>query len=79
LFWFCLYWKVIADKSGSGAGSWDGYGQEKQSGREHLVELQTVFSFYPFIMSHYRQAAPHWSSWPCHRQRHIRIDMEFAG
>ena len=26
--------------------------------REHLVELQTVFGFRPFTMSHYRQAVP---------------------
>nr|WP_231295915.1 DUF4158 domain-containing protein [Edwardsiella piscicida] len=32
------------------------YGQREQTRREHLVELQTVFGFKPFTMSHYRQA-----------------------
>jgi hypothetical protein len=36
--------------------SWDDYGQREQTRREHLVELQTVFGFKPFTMSHYRQA-----------------------
>jgi hypothetical protein len=36
--------------------SWDEYGQREQTRREHLVELQTVFGFQPFTMSHYRQA-----------------------
>jgi hypothetical protein len=36
--------------------SWDDYGQREQTRREHLVELQTVFGFQPFTMSHYRQA-----------------------
>ncbi len=37
--------------------SWSEYGQREQTRREHLVELQTVFGFKPFTMSHYRQAA----------------------
>ena len=36
--------------------SWNEYGQREQTRREHLVELQTVFGFKPFTMSHYRQA-----------------------
>ena len=36
--------------------SWDEYGLRDQTRREHLVELQTVFGFKPFTMSHYRQA-----------------------
>ena len=36
--------------------SWDEYGQREQTRREHLVELQAVFGFQPFTMSHYRQA-----------------------
>ncbi|HAU5797661.1 MULTISPECIES: DUF4158 domain-containing protein [Enterobacterales] len=36
--------------------SWNHYGQREQTRREHLVELQTVFGFKPFTMSHYRQA-----------------------
>jgi TnpA family transposase len=36
--------------------SWDEYGQREQTRREHMVELQTVFGFKPFTMSHYRQA-----------------------
>ncbi|EHO5398003.1 DUF4158 domain-containing protein, partial [Salmonella enterica subsp. enterica serovar Infantis] len=36
--------------------SWSEYGQREQTRREHLVELQTVFGFKPFTMSHYRQA-----------------------
>jgi hypothetical protein len=36
--------------------SWDEYGLRDQTRCEHLVELQTVFGFKPFTMSHYRQA-----------------------
>ena len=36
--------------------SWNEYGLREQTRREHLVELQTVFGFKPFTMSHYRQA-----------------------
>ena len=36
--------------------SWEEYGQREQTRREHLVELQMVFGFKPFTMSHYRQA-----------------------
>ena len=36
--------------------NWDEYGQREQTRREHLVELQTVFGFKPFTMSHDRQA-----------------------
>jgi TnpA family transposase len=36
--------------------SWNEYGQREQTRREHLSELQTVFGFRPFTMSHYRQA-----------------------
>ena len=36
--------------------SWEEYGQREQTRREHLVELQTVFGFKLFTMSHYRQA-----------------------
>ncbi len=35
--------------------NWDKYGQREQTRREHLVELQTVFGFKPFTISHYRQ------------------------
>ncbi len=31
-------------------------GQREQTRREHLIEVQTVFGFQPFAMSHYRQA-----------------------
>jgi TnpA family transposase len=34
---------------------WDDYGQREQTRREHLIELQTVFRFQSFTMSHYRQ------------------------
>ena len=36
-------------------GSWSEYGQREQTRREHLVELQTVFGFKPFTMSHFQQ------------------------
>lgn len=36
--------------------NWNEYGQREQTRREHLVELQAVFGFKPFTMSHYRQA-----------------------
>jgi TnpA family transposase len=32
--------------------SWDEYGRRKQTRREHLVELQTVFGFKSFTMKH---------------------------
>jgi hypothetical protein len=48
-----LKWSPTAQ---GGVESWDEYGQREQTRREHLVELQTVFGFQPFTMSHYRQA-----------------------
>ena len=48
--------KLVADQLKVGIESWDEYGQREQTRREHLVELQTAFSFQPFTMSHYRQA-----------------------
>jgi TnpA family transposase len=47
--------KLVADQLKLGVESWDDYGQREQTRREHLVELQTVFGFQPFTMSHYRQ------------------------
>ena len=48
--------KHVADQLKVSVESWDEYGQREQTRREHLVELQTVFDFQPFTMSHYRQA-----------------------
>jgi hypothetical protein len=48
----CASWR----RSSRPVESWDDYGQREQTRREHLVELQTVFGFQPFTMSHYRQA-----------------------
>ena len=48
--------KLVADQLKVSIESWDEYGQREQTRREHLVELQTVFGFQPFTMSHYRQA-----------------------
>ena len=48
--------KLVADQIKVNIESWGEYGQREQTRREHLVELQTVFSFQPFTMSHYRQA-----------------------
>ena len=48
--------KLVAEQLKVGVESWDEYGQREQTRREHLVELQTVFDFRPFTMSHYRQA-----------------------
>ena len=48
--------KLVAEQIKVGVESWDEYGQREQTRREHLVELQTVFDFRPFTMSHYRQA-----------------------
>jgi len=48
--------KLVADQLKVSVESWDEYGQREQTRREHLVELQTVFGFQPFTMSHYRQA-----------------------
>lgn len=36
--------------------SWTEYGQRAETRREHLLELQKVFGFKSFTMSHYRQA-----------------------
>ncbi|ENG0237603.1 DUF4158 domain-containing protein, partial [Burkholderia multivorans] len=47
--------KLVADQLKVSVESWDEYGQREQTRREHLVELQTVFGFQPFTMSHYRQ------------------------
>ncbi len=48
--------KLVADQLKVGVESWNDYEQREQTKREHLVELQTVFGFQPFTMSHYRQA-----------------------
>jgi len=48
--------KLVADQLKVGVESWNDYGQREQTRREHLVELQTVFGFQSFTMSHYRQA-----------------------
>jgi TnpA family transposase len=48
--------RIVASQLKVPLESWDDYGQREQTRREHLVELQTVFGFQPFTMSHYRQA-----------------------
>jgi TnpA family transposase len=48
--------QLVADQLNIGVACWDEYGQREQTRREHLVELQTVFGFQSFTMSHYRQA-----------------------
>lgn len=48
--------RLAADQLKVPIESWGAYGQREQTRREHLVELQTVFGFQPFTMSHYRQA-----------------------
>ncbi len=48
--------KLVADQLKVSVESWDEYGKREQTRRAHLVELQTVFGFQPFTMSHYRQA-----------------------
>jgi len=48
--------RIVAAQLKVPVESWDEYGQREQTRREHLVELQTVFGFKPFTMSHYRQA-----------------------
>ncbi|TVT54828.1 MAG: Tn3 family transposase [Azoarcus sp. PHD] len=48
--------KLVADQLKAPVERWSDYGQRGQTRREHLVELQTVFGFRPFTMSHYRQA-----------------------
>ena len=48
--------RLVANQLKVSVESWDEYGQREQTRREHLVELQTVFGFQPFTMSHYRQA-----------------------
>ncbi len=48
--------KLVADQLKVGIENWDEYGQREQTRREHLVELQALFGFQPFTMSHYRQA-----------------------
>jgi len=48
--------KLVANQLKVSVESWSEYGQREQTRREHMVELQTVFGFQPFTMSHYRQA-----------------------
>ena len=48
--------KWVADQLKVDVEIWGDYGQREQTRREHLVELQTVFGFQPFTLSHYRQA-----------------------
>ena len=48
--------RIVAAQLKVPVESWDEYGLREQTRREHLVELQTVFGFKPFTMSHYRQA-----------------------
>ena len=48
--------KLVANQLKVSIESWGEYGHREQTRREHLVELQTVFGFRPFTMSHYRQA-----------------------
>ena len=48
--------RIVASQLKVPVESWDDYGQREQTRREHLVELQTVFGFQPFTVSHYRQA-----------------------
>ena len=48
--------KLVADQLKVNVDIWDDYGQREQTRREHLAELQTVFGFQSFTMSHYRQA-----------------------
>ena len=48
--------KLVANQLKVGIESWGEYGKREQTRREHLVELQTLFGFQSFTMSHYRQA-----------------------
>ena len=48
--------RIVASQLKVPVESWSDYGQREQTRREHLAELQTVFGFQPFTMSHYRQA-----------------------
>ncbi len=48
--------KLVADQLKINIESWNEYGQREQTRREHLVELQSVFGFETFTMSHYEQA-----------------------
>jgi TnpA family transposase len=48
--------KLIANQLKVNVECWSEYGQREQTRLEHLVELQTVFGFQPFTMSHYRKA-----------------------
>jgi len=48
--------KIVADQLKVSVEGWDEYGHREQTRREHLAELQMVFGFQLFTMSHYRQA-----------------------
>ena len=50
---------MVAGQLKAPVENWNEYGQREQTRREHLVELQTVFGFKPFTMSHYRQGCIH--------------------
>jgi len=39
-----------------GVESWEEYGQQEWTRHKHLVELQMMFGFQPFTVSHNRQA-----------------------
>ena len=45
----------VAEQIGLSMQSWEAYGQREQTRREHLIELQTIFGFKLFTISHYRQ------------------------
>lgn len=44
----------VAEQIGISVESWEEYGQREQTRREHLIELQTIFGFKLFTISHYR-------------------------
>jgi TnpA family transposase len=48
--------RIVAKQLKVPVESWDEYGQREQTRREHLAELQAVFGFKAFTVSHYRQA-----------------------
>lgn len=48
--------QIVASQLNISEENWNVYGKREQTRREHLVELQVIFGFKPFTMSHYRES-----------------------
>jgi TnpA family transposase len=48
--------RMVAAQLGEPMESWDDYSQRRETRREHLLELQSVFGFKSFNVNRYREA-----------------------